>query len=95
MADNTGGHFPAIRERRYASHTRPFLNEYFWDSRRKPTSPQAKGSCSTLASARKQALRAVELYQCTTVRIFNRATGQYVLTYKAVPDGIRRHEGFV
>jgi exonuclease III len=80
-------------EKRYADYPRRWLNEYHIDSRHK--TPQAKGSCGTLASARKQAARAVDQGFCTTVRIFDRRTGQYVFTYKAAVSGILRHEGYV
>lgn len=71
--------FPVPTERRYAQYKRRYLNEYTWDSRSKKA--QAKGSCATLHSARKHAVNACDIWLCTTVRIFDRKTGQYVVIY--------------
>jgi hypothetical protein len=80
-------------EKRYAAYPRRWLNEYHIDSRH--SKPQVKGACGTLASARRQAVRAVDQGFCTTVRIFDRRTGQYAFTYKASTSGVLRHEGYV
>lgn len=85
--------FPALREARYTSHARPFQNEYHCDGRK--MHPDAKGSCGTVSSARSHAVRAIDHEYCTIVRIFNRATGQYVRTYKRSAAGITIHDGYV
>ena len=85
--------FPTITERRYTQCPRRYLNEYYLDSRRKL--PDAKGSCTTLVSARTRATRACDQQYCSTVRIFDRLTGKYLLTYKQSVNGVLRHEGFV
>lgn len=85
--------FPVATEKRYANYPRRYLNEYHIDSRAKK--PQAKGSCATLASARKQAVRACDQGFCTTVRVFDRMKGEYAFTYKASAVGVLRHEGYV
>lgn len=79
-------------ERRYAAYPRRYLNEYHCDARTK--TPDAKGSCATLASARRQAVRACDMGFCSAVRIFDRMVGQYVFTYKASINGVIRHEGY-
>ena len=91
----TRAYFRAPVERRYESHPRRYLNEYFWDSRRHHADPNAKGSCATYASAKAHATKAIDVFGATTVRIFDRMTGQYKRTYKAGKDGILIHEGFV
>lgn len=85
--------FPPITERRYATHKRPFLNEYHLDGRKK--APDGKGSCGTLSSAKSHALRAIGLDYVHTVRVFNRVTGQYELTYRKSASGILIGEGFI
>ncbi len=80
-------------EQRYADYPRRWLNEYHCDARR--VKPTCKGACATLASARRQAVRAVDQGFCTAVRIFDRCSGQYVFTYKAGAAGVLRHEGYV
>jgi len=80
-------------EKRYAQYPRRYLNEYWIDSRSRV--PQAKGSCATLASARKQAVRACDQGFCSSVRIFDRMKGEYIFTYKASTNGVLRHEGYV
>lgn len=91
--------FPEKQERRYTSVKRRYLNEYFFDSRRRIDHPNVSIGYATLRSARDHASRAVDRFQCTTVRIFDRITGQYVFTYKAVTHGRARgvmiHEGCV
>lgn len=88
-------YFPVTEERRYAQFKRRYLNEYFFDSRRRIDSPNVSIGYATLASARQKATRAIDQFDCTTVRIFDRKTGQYVLTYKDSVHGILRHEGCV
>lgn len=85
--------FPHNEEKRYAQYPRRYLNEYHCDGRTK--TPDAKGSCSTLESARRQSVRACDMGYCTIVRIFDRKIGQYVFTYKQSVNGIIRHEGYV
>lgn len=84
--------FPHEQERRYADYPRRYSNEYHCDGRNR--TPDAKGSCATLASARRQAVRACDAGFCTTVHIFDRRTGQYVFTYKQSVNGVIRHEGY-
>ena len=80
-------------ERRYADYPRRWLNEYHVDGRR--LLPDAKGSCGTQASARAHAVRAIDQGFCTTVRVFDRRSGQYAWTYKHSVNGVLRHEGYV
>lgn len=85
--------FPHNEEKRYAQYPRRYSNEYHVDGREKK--PIAKGSCATLESARKQAVRACDMGYCATVRIFDRKIGQYLFTYKDSKTGVLRHEGYV
>ena len=82
-------------EKRYADYPRRYLNEYHSIVGQLRTKPDAKGSCATLHSARRQASTAVDQGFCKVVRIFDRKTGQYVFTYKASTDGTLRHPGYV
>ena len=72
--------FPVPKERRYKDYPRRYGMEYFLDSRR--TEPNVKSACATLFSARRHAADACDGGYCTTVRIFDHRTGQYVNTYK-------------
>lgn len=85
--------FYTPKERRYADYPRRYLNEYHCDARK--AEPTTKGPCATLFSARNHATRAIDHGFCTVVRIFDRKTGQYVMTYKGSAAGIARHEGYV
>jgi hypothetical protein len=87
-------HFPAIVERRYAQHPRRYLNEYCW-SRESWNKASAKGRIATLASAKKHAVAAIEVWGYTAVRIFDTMKGEYVKTYKRSSEGISIHEGMV
>lgn len=80
-------------EKRYAQFPRRWLCEYHCDGRK--VEPTTKGSCATLASARKNAVRACDQGFCTIVRIFDRKIGQYAFTYKQSTNGVLRHEGHV
>ena len=82
-------------EKRYAQYPRRYLNEYHVAVGHLRTKPDAKGSCATLASARRQASTAVDQGFCRVVRVFDRKTGQYVFTYKSSEHGTLRHEGYV
>lgn len=88
-------YFQVVEERRYAQFKRRYLSEYFFDSRRRIDAPNVSIGYATLASARQKATRAIDQFQCTTVRIFDRKTGQYVFTYKNSVTGILRHDGCV
>jgi hypothetical protein len=85
--------FPAITERRYADYPRQFSVEYHVDGRTKL--PDGKGACSTMASSKAHATRAIILGYCSIVRIFDRRTGQYQFTFKAAAHGITVHDGYV
>lgn len=87
------GLFPVITERRYSDYPRRYLNEYHMGNRHVEIA--AKGSCATLASARKHAVNACDKGYCTVVRIFDRMKGEYVFTYKQSTAGVLRHEGYV
>ncbi len=80
-------------EKRYALYPRRWLVEYHVDGRR--SNPTTKGSCATLTSARRNAVRACDQGFCTLVRIFDRRGGAYAYTYKASAAGVSRAEGYV
>lgn len=85
--------FSYASEQRYAQYPRRYSVEYHVDSRRKE--PITKGACATLHSAKTNAGRAILNGFCTQVRIFDRKTGQYRLTFKGTADtGIRVTEGY-
>ncbi len=88
-------HFKTPDEKRYADFKRRYLNEYFFDSRRRIDRPDVSIGYATLHSARQKATRAIDQFSCTTVRVFDRKTGQYVFTYKQSVTGILRHAGCV
>lgn len=88
-------HFQKIEERRYADYPRRYLCEYFFDARWHWTKPQSKGPCATLHSAKSHAVRAIDVFGCSVVRIFDHMKGEYVRTYKKSAHGITIHEGFV
>lgn len=85
--------FPVITEKRYADYPRRYLNEYHFGNRHVEVG--AKGSCATLASARKHAVNACDKGFCSVVRIFDRMKGEYLFTYKQSTTGVIRHEGYV
>lgn len=85
--------FPPILEKRYAQYPRRYLVEYHVDGREKM--PSAKGSCATLASAKKHAVGNITLGYISVARIFDRKIGQYLQTCKKSTDGISIHAGYV
>lgn len=87
------GLFSYVPEKRYSQFPRRWLVEYHVDGRMKE--PISKGSCTTLANARRNAVRACDQGFCATVRIFDRRNGQYQFTYKASAAGVSRQEGYV
>ena len=87
-------HFPAPVERRYAQYPRRYLNEYRW-GRESFDKASVRGACATLASAKKHASAAIDVWGYAAVHIFDRLKGEYVRTYKRAAGGISIHEGLV
>jgi len=85
--------FTYIPERRYALYPRRYSVEYHVDGRR--NEPTTKGACATLHSAKTNAGRAILNGFCSTVRIFDRKTGAYSLTFQGSNDSLCVTQGYV
>lgn len=82
-------------EKRYAQFPRRYLVEYHVDGRSRAgaSSPDAKGACATLKSARNHATNSIDDGFCGAAFVFDRKIGQYIIGYKGnAKEGVRKFD---